>query len=458
MTTYCGVSKLCPLDGQKNSVPFSMRVSERYWLIRGLGQLSEISNEEILLKVIDVLRDQAVWLDEAELITPESKIYEDLDLDDTYELWISSELDEVFDISMPNDFLKPGVTVSDLCSLVEAQISESFELRTVSPDNAEESKRAVDWLIESFDPESTSALAQWPGRYESAALTKYAVLKRTYPEYLDKATKYLFDAASTGFDQIETALLKSEIETRAIDRRASMVGGFPWTDANNPWPKWDHPDGHTIWGEPVFQLNLATLSEQLGVPLPPILLQFWDHFDLVEVPLAATMTGGTHQPAEPDWFIPERSKEPPVGWTHSDESKVGSYIRPSDPNFQLPKMEAFLTGGIAYWDEYVFQSDEDWKDPSEWEEARPVPTEISEKLLADEEAVYDVFAAAKVTYTAFLGVPRESNITYEDWVKDGYRALYSASGSGLSIWSGGFIQVFYRVCDGKFEFATQVGS
>lgn len=88
MTTYFGVSKLCPLDGQKNSVPFSMRVSERYWLIRGLGRLSEISNEEILLKVIDVLRDQAVWLDEAELITPENKIHEDLDLDDTYELWI----------------------------------------------------------------------------------------------------------------------------------------------------------------------------------------------------------------------------------------------------------------------------------------------------------------------------------------------------------------------------------
>lgn len=350
------------------------------------------------------------------------------------------------------------MTVGDLSSLVEAQISEFIGLRTISRDDANEAANTIDWLVKSFDPESTSALAQWPERYKNAALAKYAILKKTYPNYLDKATKYLFDAAVAGYDQIERAISKSEIETRSIDRLASMAGGFPWTDAGNPWPKSDHPDGHTIWGEPVFQLNLATLSEQLGIPLPPSLLQFWDHFDLIEIPIASIMSGDGSQYAEPDWSIPSRRTEPPVGWTHSDEQRVGNYISPGDPNFSLPKMESFLTGDISYWDEYVFQSDENWKDPSEWEEARPVPPEILNKLQADEEATYDAFYALKIRYPAFLGVPRESDITYENWIKDGYKALYSASGSGLSIWGGGFIQVFYRVRDGKFEFATQVGS
>lgn len=420
--------------------------------------MNVISDGKVLQKVIEILREQAVWLGDDTPVTSDSKIHEDLDLDENDDLWIISELDEAFDIAMPMDVLTPFMTVGALAKAVDEQILEAAELRTINPDDAQDAKRAIDWLIRSFDPESTSALAQWTEKYENAAFAKYATLKKDYPEYLNKATKYLFDAANVGYDQIEKAISKVEVEARTIDRRGSMVGGFPWTDADNPWPKWDHPDGHPIWGEPVFQLNLATLSEQLGIPLPPSLLQFWDHFDLIEIPLAATLAGSSAQPVEPDWFIPKRIKEPPVGWTHSNENQIGSYINVGELTLQLPKMESFLTGGVAYWDEYIFQSDDDWKDPSEWEEARPVRAEIVEKLKNDEEAAHDAFRNIKSCSSAFLGVPRTSDITYENWVKDGYAALYSASGAGLSIWSGGFIQVFYRFRDGKFEFATQVGS
>lgn len=420
--------------------------------------MNDITDGKVLHKIIEILREEAVWLDKDDPITPESNLHEDLDLDDTYELFISAELDEAFDISMPIDFLAPGITVGELCNMVTAQISEYNILRTVSPDDAKDYRSAIDWLVETFDPEKNSALAQWPERYEIAALAEYATLKKKYPAYLDKATKYLFDAAGVGYDQNEKLISKSEIEAKSIDRRASMIGGFPWTDADNPWPKFEHPDGHTIWAEPVFQLNLAALSEQLGIILPPSLLQFWDGFRLVEIPLTSTMSGDGSQPSEPDWVVPARSEEPAVGWTHSDDQSVGSYIKVGDSSFHLPRMDSFLAGGIAYRDEYVFQSDEDWKDSSEWEEARAVPAEIADKIHDDEGVAYDAFSAMKMRDSAFVGAPTRTEIIYEDWIKDGYRALYSASGSGLSIWGGGFIQVFYRVQDGKFEFSTQVGS
>jgi hypothetical protein len=419
--------------------------------------MNAISDEKVLHKVIEILRGQARWLDEDEPITPESKIQEELDIGLCEEIWIIKKLNIAFDITMPVEFLKPGVTVSELTNIVEERIAEVAEIRSIKPDEAEYSKRNIDWLTKSFDPESSSSLSQWPERYENAALAKYAALKKTYPAYLDKATKYLFDAAAIGYEQIETAISKSALEARSIDRRASMVGGFPWTDADNPWPKYDLPDGHTIWGEPVFQLNLATLSEQLGIALPPSLLQFWDYFDLREISLASTMTGSDGQPVEPSWFIPERSAEPPVGWDHSGQEGVGQYIKVGDPTFQLPKMETFLDGA-AYWDEYVFQDAQDWKDSSEWMAARPVPAEIAEKLQEDEEAVANAFQDQKSSYPSFLGIPMDSRISYEDWVKDGYKALYSAGGSGLYIWGGGFIKVFYRNKEGKFEFTARVGS
>lgn len=266
---------------------------------------------------------------------------------------------------------------------------------------------------------------------------------------IDTGAEAIAFNAAVEFVQSVCSRATDEVVARSLDRRESMVGGFPWTDESHPWPSHHGSDGQPIWAEPIFQLNLEKLSQQLGLRLPSSLIQCWDGFEPMEIPLAQT-TG------EPSWFRPNQAEEPSVGWRHSEAQYVGSYISAGSSAFQLPRMEQFLDGSAAYYDEYVFQNEDEWKDLLEWQESTPDIEGSQFDALAGE--AHEAFAALKPVSTEFLGVPTRSEVSYEDWVKDGYKLLYSASGSGLHIWYGGFLMIFYRLRDGRFEFAVQMGS
>lgn len=418
-------------------------------MVARVSPMTEIAGSTIEAKVIDILREQALLLDDDVPIIGASRLDVDLDLDEFSEIEIGAELGAAFNIIMPIDFFVPGLTVSDLVALVQEEIARQTKLTTIDPDVAEGSAGDIDWLVHSKPKYASSVLATWPERQKSAPLAKLAKLRRACPDYLQKATDYLFEAAAYGYEQEETLIPRSEVEARSLDRRESMVGGFPWTDESHPWPSHHGSDGQPIWAEPIFQLNLEKLSQQLGLRLPSSLIQCWDGFEPMEIPLAQT-TG------EPSWFRPNQAEEPSVGWRHSEAQYVGSYISAGSSAFQLPRMEQFLDGSAAYYDEYVFQNEDEWKDLLEWQESTPDIEGSQFDALAGE--AHEAFAALKPVSTEFLGVPTRSEVSYEDWVKDGYKLLYSASGSGLHIWYGGFLMIFYRLRDGRFEFAVQMGS
>lgn len=422
--------------------------------VKKLGNATKFG---ILDKIIGILRDEA-FLDDDVSINEGSRLKEDLEIDESFGFSIGLELETAFDVRLSHDFIEQAETVNDLVGIIEKSFAEDKRLTTIEHDKHDQAHSDIQWLIDSDDLFRTSALAAWPERHKSAALSKFARLRKAYPHYLEKATKYLFSTAAVGYEQTETFIKQSEVEAKIVDRTASMLGGFPWTDDRHPWPSFARPDGQIFWATPVLQLNLKTLSHKLGIQLPNTLLQFWDSFEPIEIPLADLVDADGSLAHDPNWNRPTQNEEPPVGWDHEDTSNVGSYISVGSPEFCLPSMDSFVDGSTTYYDEYIFQGEDNWKDISEWREMRPSldgEDSVFEEL---ENAAYEAFSALRPKRTHFLGVPLRTEISYEEWMKDGYRLLYTASGEGLNIWDGGYLMILYRLRYGKFEFAVPMGS
>lgn len=58
----------------------------------------------------------------------------------------------------------------------------------------------------------------------------------------------------------------------AQHRRGDLVGGFPYTNEEHPWPK---TPGNDLYMQPIVQLNLANAGSILGADLGTATLQVW---------------------------------------------------------------------------------------------------------------------------------------------------------------------------------------
>lgn len=127
-----------------------------------------------------------------------------------------------------------------------------------------------------------SAVASWEGRSKSRFLRAVAALHELCPEACTRTDVWgqgMGDYFPSLLDFIgSVAAWRIEARTRAIppraviDRRASMLGGAPWTCDLYPWP-WGRYGGRPM--SPLVQLNLAELDLSLVGRFPPVLVQVW---------------------------------------------------------------------------------------------------------------------------------------------------------------------------------------
>lgn len=140
----------------------------------------------------------------------------------------------------------------------------------------------ADWLI-SLKPEyACSAIARWEGRHSSKLLKLVSDLYAVCPEFvLDNPWDHNFPTSEPGLlDRLMAGatwaieLVKAApIEGIAgLDRKASMIGGIPWTCSRYPWPTGD--EGPMT---PVIQLNMKQLELTLLHEFPEIIVQIWSY-------------------------------------------------------------------------------------------------------------------------------------------------------------------------------------
>lgn len=168
------------------------------------------------------------------------------------------------------------------------EISAALEAyrRSLSPPVFSPSVRAprgvssADWLI-SLKPEfSQSKVALWGERHDSATLKLVSKLCALCPEialspwaFFDKPSHdepSLLERIFRGADwtiELKTIPLTT---ISGIDRRASMLGGWPWTSEQYPWPL-----GEAGRMSPLLQLNLQQLELSLLEDFPPVIVQAW---------------------------------------------------------------------------------------------------------------------------------------------------------------------------------------
>jgi hypothetical protein len=140
----------------------------------------------------------------------------------------------------------------------------------------------VDWLI-SLKPEYQSApIASWTERRSSKFLKLLAEMYAICPpllleqEAFDYSHMPLLDAALLGPAWALEPKYTPIISLSRLDRRGSMIGGFPWTSELFPWP-----EGKGGAMSPLIQLNLERLDLSGLGAFPPVLLQIWgDGIDL----------------------------------------------------------------------------------------------------------------------------------------------------------------------------------
>lgn len=175
----------------------------------------------------------------------------------------------------------------------------------------------IDWLISLRSEYRESPLSRWEGRYESTFLKKFAELANEYPRLFLVATDYLFAASSYMHVEELSRITRDNVQGQTLDRRASMQGGFPWTDYENPWPTEEMDDGTVRHARPFLQLNLRDIGSSIGINLPAVLFQVWEHgfgertIDLADI-------DGT----EPCWDFPDIDTQfsdfhyTPFGWSY----------------------------------------------------------------------------------------------------------------------------------------------
>ncbi len=150
----------------------------------------------------------------------------------------------------------------------------------------------ADWLI-TLDPAyAKSAIAAWEGRHDCELLKLTAELYALCPDFaLDPAAFDILDNEYSLLDYVMAAaawaievVVVPFTDYASVDRKSSMIGGFPWTCERHPWPT-----GSSGALSPVYQLNLAQLDLSRIAEFPPVIVQAWgDGIDFLTrvIPLA----------------------------------------------------------------------------------------------------------------------------------------------------------------------------
>lgn len=352
------------------------------------------------------------------------------------------------------------------------------------PANAKDNP--VDWLI-SLRPEYLKTpLALWEGRYSSIFLLEFAQLRAAFPEYLGVATDYLFAASGYMSDDILQPILFQDIESRSIDRQASMQGGFPWTDETHPWPMIETPDGQSIPARPTLQLNMVEIGKAMSVDLPPVLYQLWAD-EVGERIIALEGISGT----VPSWDFPDPEAFPDAvfeshGWKceldrgQENLNHIGNQIGVSERRtFLLADLEWCLAGRAPDYG----MSSKPWEDLLQWFCVRlGYGTEVEgllERLDRSDESRRQEFLTRATSLAAinsseinnqwdgaedsgrFFGYPVRmlGSTKYQDLVLTGRRMLYEPApridwdSSGLDFYAGdGSLFVLHRVLKGPLDF------
>lgn len=150
-------------------------------------------------------------------------------------------------------------------------------------------RSAVDDLLDKLELR-TSPLAALPQRNTDPSLLLMAAFCLTNPGLIDSEFEVVARHSGLGCRELR----KTVTGARSLDRKASFVGGFPWTDAKNPWPR-SAESGQ--WLSPIIQLNMRDIGlDMLGLP-QDVLVQVWGNG--IE-PLVRTLMLDDLAPGGPD--------------------------------------------------------------------------------------------------------------------------------------------------------------
>ena len=216
----------------------------------------------------------------------------------------------------------------------------------------------VERLVRNSPELQDSQIASWDGRSTNRFLRAVAALHEACPEACTRT-----DVWGQGMGDYYPSLLgfigsvaawRIEARTRpirpgaVIDRRASMLGGAPWTCDLHPWP-WGRYSRRPM--SPLVQLNLAELDLGLIRRFPPVLVQVWGDGDSVRsrtIPLAGIEAreptplapeAGDRNLVSPAAFLPEvgnvflyyRGRRLPA----DQDVQVGEYLSTGRNSFDL---------------------------------------------------------------------------------------------------------------------------
>lgn len=285
----------------------------------------------------------------------------------------------------------------------------------------------IDWVA-SLKPEwSDSALANYEKRNSLKDVEVMAKLKEKFRENFDNDIDYIF-ASSLWHVQESTKPIN---KNRKIDRMCSMVSGFPWTSASHPWPI--NEEGRMA---PVFQLNLATLNLEFIDAFPALLLQVWcDNDYKISVRTIPLPEAETEVQSE-EYF--DTSEYETVGYDYIDKNVIGEYI------FCNPNKKKFITSSHLGGDWSFSEEDEEGIPPDQWDF-------IHSQL----EKMHDKHKDNQIK-SGFGGEPYCWQNGFMKIYKDGWKPLFKVKNKcgedGISIFFDGYVALFYRKCEGSFEF------
>lgn len=292
----------------------------------------------------------------------------------------------------------------------------------------------VEKLVRNSPELQNSPIASWVGRSRNRFLRAVAALHEVCPEACTRT-----DVWGQGMGDYYPGLLgfigsvaawRIEARTRpirpgeVIDRRASMLGGAPWTCDLHPWP-WGSAGRRPM--SPLVQLNLAELDLSLLGRFPPVLVQVWgDEMDTWTRTIPLESIDG-HEPApmdpghgdrnlvSPSAFLPEvgnpflhyRGRR----WRGGRLEQVGEYLSPGRASFDL------LGGAIG---DNLFQWSTELLEPRSGRSAKA----LARAMARVEAAATQLIRRSRRSATAihFGGAHDPAQGTYEPW-RESQRAL-----------------------------------
>lgn len=285
-------------------------------------------------------------------------------------------------------------------------------------------KEWIDKLVLSKESYSKSPLGMFNGRYELKFLAALSVIRERFPNNCEEFCDYIFLTSQVSCGDLKKITAKS-VRDKTLDRKSSMIGGFPWTDDKNPWPETNPGDSKTAL-LPVAQLNLQEISRIIGIKFPSVLIQLWgeDYFRTINIDEIDT----------PEWNYPEYAGN---GYGSYETCELSGDIIILDQKIiscDTNCADNILSNNIIT--DYKYDDNGDIID--EYQEIDG-DIELFETL---HNHVYEI--ENEIKGKIIFPNPKNYNDTYSSYVRDGWRIL-----AGSHHWS-----IYYRHNNGDFEFIS----